>query len=627
MVVYCSFCSCFSQLSSSIINKSTDNIPNSLPSFLWLIRDSLLQLPADVKDPTEYLKKYVLCRSENISPTSEDGVILQLFPSVECRTLPRPSADQKIITSMNEYDNLLEPVFKEELSVLVDYIRKCLKVKSFADNGMMLKKSVEIFVHAVNSNRVLDLEATYFTAAESALFHISKQLIAEYKKEMENSLEGKYPVEELSDDKSLETLQSIHINVASSKIKKFKQKLDHFFPPTSDEEDCAGMDERIKGLLVSIEYKFSERDSIIDGARALYNIFKENNYMASKRQCQEVALEPFRAFQSKQSLFVTNSDFEAALSAVETAYYAQAVGPAKGDVYREKLGDLDSRKKNFAAQPTNLQAVGMGKDMIKLQWVETSYPGAIKHYEVELTHGTNTLTPSVQTETFSNQNSAIITKLTSNTEYTFRVRGISMNDSQSKFSESCTSSTTCSGLARGAAVLGWFALGFIASPAAGLATVPIGGPLSMLGGALAAPVVAAVVAKRAYTKHGPKGDLEDSLLTSDDGILPQDNENQLSPTEDDENQLSPPEGDENQLSPPEENENQLSPPEGDENQLSPPEENENLSPPDENENLSPPEENENLSPLEENLSPPEENENLSPPENADSMQLASYIYC
>ena len=547
------FHSCFSQLSSSINTKSTaeyDNIPNSLPSFLWLIRDSLLQLPAGVEDPTEYLKKCVLRRSENLTPTSEDCIvsaIIRLFPSIECRTLPRPSVDPKIVTSMSENVDLLEPAFKEELSVLVDYIRKGLKVKSFADkqcsDGTILKESVEIFVKAVNSNGGLDLETTYFTAAETALFHFSQQLIAEYKKEMENSLEGKYPVEELSDDRSLETLQSIHVSVAASKVEKFEQKLDHLFPSTSDEEDCAVMDERRKMLMTSlkdgickfsnsIEDGVSQSIPIEDGALLL---FKKKNYIASKRQCQEVALKPFREFRFKQSLFTKDSDFEAAFSAVETAYYARAVGPAKADVFREEKGDLDSRIKTFAAQPTNLQAVGMGKDMIKLQWVETSHPGAIAYHEVQLTHATNA--PRVLDEHFSNQNYAIVTKLKSNTEYMFWVRGISVSGSRSKLSEPCKSSTTSSGLGRGAAVLGWFALGFIASPAAGLATVPIGGPLSMLGGALAAPVVAVVAAKRAYTKHGPKGDLEAPPTTIEpcsDEVSPQNGESQ-----DDESQPPP----------------------------------------------------------------------------------------
>ena len=532
------FLSCFSQLSSSLDTKSTeDNIPNSLPSFLWLIRDFQLQLPADVKDPTEYLKKHVLCRSENLSPTNEDCIVSaidRLFPSVECRTLPRPSADSKIVTSMNENVDLLEPAFKEELSVLEDYIRKSLKVKSFADkqcsDGMILKESVEIFVHAVNSNSGLDLETTYFTAAETALFHFSQQLIAEYKKEMENSLEGKYPVEELSDDRSLETLESIHVRVAATKIEKFEQKLDHLFPSTSDEEDCAAMDERRKMLMTSLEAgicKFPERNVIEDGA---LHLFQRKNYDASKHQCQEVALKTFKEFRPEQ---MKGSNYQNALSDVETAYKAQAIGPAKNDVLKEQLGDLDDRKENFAAQPINLQAVGMGKDKIKLQWVEMSHPGAIIKYQVQLTHGTDA--PHVVFETLSNQNYAIITELKSNTEYIFSVRGISKNGFISKYSEPCTSSTTSSGLARGAAVLGWFALGFAASPAAGLATVPVGGPLSLLGGALAAPVIAGVVAKRAYTKRGPIGNLKALPTTTEtcsEDVSPQDSDNQ-----DDESQL------------------------------------------------------------------------------------------
>ena len=422
---------------------------------------------------------------------------------------------------MSENVDLLEPAFKEELSVLVDYIRKGLKVKSFADkqcsDGMILKESVEIFVRAVNSNSGLDLETTYFAAAETVLLNISQQLIAEYKKEMENSLEGKYPVEELSDDKSLETLQSIHVSIAESKVEKFKQKFDHLFPSTSNEEDCVAMDERRKMLMTSLKdeiCKFSERNVIEDGA---LHLFQKKNYNASKHQCQEVALKTFKEFPLER---MNDNDYQDALSDVQTAYFAQAIGPAKGDVFREQLSNLDERKKIFAAQPINLQAVGMSKDKIKLQWVETSYPGVITNYEVQFKHGTNA--PHV-VETSSNQKCAIVTKLKPNTEYIFQVRGISKTGYLSKFSDPCTSSTTCSGLARGAAVLGWFALGFAASPAAGLVTIPVGGPLSLLGGALAAPVIAGVAAKRAYTQHGPIGNLKADKVSLEN----QDDESQL----------------------------------------------------------------------------------------------------
>ena len=128
-------CSCFSQLSSSLLTDEDeyDSISKNFPHFLWLIRDAQLDLPAGVDSPTAYLKKNVLRRSSNAKPTKEDCVvsaILRLFDPIDCHTLSVPSARPDVLSSIVSNENLLSPEFKAELQDLIDYLKQKLQVKS-----------------------------------------------------------------------------------------------------------------------------------------------------------------------------------------------------------------------------------------------------------------------------------------------------------------------------------------------------------------------------------------------------------------------------------------------------------------------------------------------------------------
>ena len=216
--------SCFSQLSSSLLNDEHeyDSISKNFPDFVWLIRDSQLQLPSGFDSPTAFLKENVLRRSSNAKEvTIEDYVvyaILRLFSSITCLTLPSPSADPSILSSIVEKQDLLNPKFKAELQCLIDYTKQHVRVKSLCGreckNGTMWGELLSKFVDLVNYDDKLALTNTYVAAAESALSKLSTKLVEEYKCEMDKRTDKKFPMEEYSSGSGKEeTLLSIHYSI------------------------------------------------------------------------------------------------------------------------------------------------------------------------------------------------------------------------------------------------------------------------------------------------------------------------------------------------------------------------------------------------------------------------------
>lgn len=78
------------------------------PKFLWLLRDVILDTvdeDGEIISPSEFLKKRVLVRGDEFDETMQDKVgraIHAFFYSVECFTLPPPSAVKEIMNSIEK---------------------------------------------------------------------------------------------------------------------------------------------------------------------------------------------------------------------------------------------------------------------------------------------------------------------------------------------------------------------------------------------------------------------------------------------------------------------------------------------------------------------------------------------
>ena len=518
-----------------------DSIYSNFPDFLWLVRDALELPTRDGQQipPTDYLKKYVLVRSSSRKLTNLDEIvsaILRLFPSLECRTLPRPSADPKIVTNMEEKEDLLEPAFKEELCRFVEHVRSKMRVKKLPNmhcsNGPIWAELLIKHVESVNSDEEVVLGNMYVTAAESALLKLSQRLVASYKKEMEKATRGKFPMEECSENVESvgqseatcpsEALLTIHNRVMEPGIRRFQKEIDSFLPIASSEED-ASVEERKKNLLRSFKEEIcllSENESkelrIVGGA---LHRFVLENHRASRQQCQRLELALFRNVRCMIQDAATKQskvDFSKELTEAERNYYTQAIGPAKDEVYhevRQKLSE-DSRDliHTLPGIPKDLYSTGEDSDKIKLQWTETSHHrDAVDYYQVQKMSGNDNW--KVLPDRF-HATTAIVHNLKSNKEYQFQVRGVGKTGIIGNWSDSHSCSTTVGSVSRGVAAFGTFLGGMVACPVAGLLAAPIFGPVSIVGGVIAAPVAAAVLARNVARKYGPQGELQTPPMES-----------------------------------------------------------------------------------------------------------------
>ena len=512
--------SCFSQLSSSLLTDEHeyDSISQNFPHFLWLIRDAQLDLPAGVDSPTAFLKKHVLCRSSNAKPTKEDWVvnaILHLFDPIDCHTLSPPSARPDVLSSIVDNQHLLNPKFKAELQALIDNIKWKLRVKSLCGkeckNGTMWSELVSEFVDLVNHDDKLDLTRTYVAAAESALYKLSQKLVEEYRCEMQQRTAGKFPMEEHSSDPSVETLLSIHHSVLNHKMHKFVSQVGYLL-------SVGGEDEKKKeaALLsfVNVICKLSDDGDggqrIVDG---VLHQFALENRSASQHQCRDIAMLAFR--DARDVIYATENnrpeaELEDIMTVAEQVYYAQAIGPAKDEIYYQSRRELNESCKEVGdtipGKPVQLYVAYMSKDKIKLRWKGTGCRIGTR-YEVQFAseHDGNE-TWSVFPDRFDIE-CAVVGNLEPSTSYLIQVRGVGSTGRKGQWSQTCECSTTVGAITRGAATAGTFLGGMVAAPAGGSLIFPVVGTI---GGVIAAPVVGAVWATRVFKRLGPQGVLNDS---------------------------------------------------------------------------------------------------------------------
>ena len=519
----CDFlCSCFSQLSSSLLlndEHEYDSISKNFPDFVWLIRDSQLDLPAGVDSPTTFLMENVLRRSANAKKvTTEDCIvnaILRLFSSITCLTLPSPSADPNVLSSIVEKQDLLNPKFKAELQDLIDYTKQHVRVKSLCGreckNGTMWGELVSKFVDLVNHDDQLALTNTYVAAAESALSKLSLKLVEEYKCEMKQRMDGKFPMEEYSSDPSVETLLSIHHSIWYHKQQKFVSQVDYLLSVSSEDEHAVlQKKEAALSSFMNAICKLSDTESgqqVKDGV--LYQFALENRN-ASRHHCRISAKQAFRKV--RDAILATEknkpkADLNDIMTTAEQAYYAQAIGPAKDEIYLQNRQELDESCKEIAetipGKPIQFHLRGMSKNKIKLRWNGTGCRDGTT-YEVQFAYEHDKERWLLLPDRFDRE-CAMIRNLKPNTDFLFQVRGVGSTGRKGQWSETLKCSTTVGAIARGAATVGTFIGGILAAPAGGTVIFPV---LGTIGGAAAAPIVGTLWAKKVYEKLGPQGELQ-----------------------------------------------------------------------------------------------------------------------
>ena len=200
---------CFTQLSTSLLaqrghSMSTDANKKFFPHFLWLLRDVALDVTnkqGDLISPTEFLHTRVLA-SKSGQLTDLGKSLCSLFPSLECHTIPTPAIKPKLIRNIVELQDQLTPAFNTAVDELIQQILQQVVPKNAIDgasvvDGPALAALACAYVDAINIPGALpDLEQGWMAVIKLKVKEHSDQLVSEYKREMEASLQGNLPMEE-----------------------------------------------------------------------------------------------------------------------------------------------------------------------------------------------------------------------------------------------------------------------------------------------------------------------------------------------------------------------------------------------------------------------------------------------
>ena len=511
--VYVSF---LSSLSSSLVTRSSDgqsSLSSYFPHFIWLIRDLALQITdrnGQPIMPTEYLKTQVLVRSRSGKETDQDcviDVINSFFPSIECHTLPRPSVEGSILTSIVTSEDKINHEFTSQFDTFKAlFLRKLVTIMrpdQQCKNGLMMAELLTSYVSLVDSGSKIALQDEYATAVEGFLLNRLEVLTNEYQYEMEQLLNGRYPIEECvlneRDEQHKASLMVIHNRVMESKKCQFERELDTFLPAGSS----SAIKQSLMSRFVDDICRITQHGDVVKFVGGKLYQFVLDNFTASEIFCKGLLLKVFGDITEQiENATITRVPVELSdkILIAERHYYNEAVGPAKYELYAKKRKELDGKCEAVSLiprLPIGLHISGRDKDRVKMQWE------SIDEYTYEVQYMSDSTDWITSPKKY--QHSAIIEKLESRSDYSFRIRAVSETRGHGNWSDVVSTKTTTSLFLRGAATVGTFVGGTMAGPVIALLTIP-GGPLSLMAGLVLAPVGGAFLANKVAKHYGPTGD-------------------------------------------------------------------------------------------------------------------------
>ena len=331
---------------------------------------------------------------------------------------------------------------------------------------------------------------------------------------MDKRTDKKFPMEEYSSvSGEEETLLSIHYSIWHHKQQKFESQVDYLLSVSGEDEHS--VQKKKEAALSSFKNAIcrlsneSGQLQIKDGV--LYQ-FVLKNCNASRKQCRDTATQAFRKVRDAIHATEKNkpkADLNDIMITAEQAYYAQAIGPARDEIYLQTRKELDETSKDIAdtipGKPLQFYLTGMSKNKIKLRWNGTATGCRVgTTYEVQFASKHHNERWTLWPDRFDRER-AMIRNLKPNTDYLFQVRGVGSTGRKGQWSETLKCSTTVGAIARGAATVGTFIGGILAAPAGGTVIFPV---LGTIGGAAAAPIVGTLWAKQVHEKLGPQGELQ-----------------------------------------------------------------------------------------------------------------------
>ena len=377
---------CFSQLATSLLSQCGESITKKafFPNFLWLLRDvHLTMTDREGKElaPTEFLHTRVL--ASNLGKS-----LVNLFPSLECATLPIPSTKRDIIRGIVERQHELKPAFNASVDALIQQILQKVSPKKSVDgtttvDGKVLTALAGGYVEAVNKPGALpDLDQGWQAVVRLQLNECSYKLVRDYEREMKEALEGNLPMEE-------KNLLRIHQQTLNAKKNVLKQEIRCVNPLHSSDENTQLLLDKLEQDIVQWSEQSPDGERKVSGG-VLYQ-FTEKNYLVSKKHCDNLLTRLIKEskVEDKVKEAVKDSlpiDIEEEVSEITRRYHRLALGPAASEVIERGLPELckllDILKK-IPGRPWNVRVIGWGSDRVKLSWDPPVHnPQAVEEYVV-----------------------------------------------------------------------------------------------------------------------------------------------------------------------------------------------------------------------------------------------------
>jgi len=291
-------------------NKQASKLADYFPSFLWLLRDFMLQLEDEQGNPIsskQYLENALAKRSKDASKNEIRDTITSCFPQRDCFALVRPLTDERALRAIDQvpYEQL-RPEFKAQMDALKVKIFKEASVKSINGkplNGEALCMMIQHYVDALNSNKVPTINSAWSSvclANNTKLVQAAHQVY----KEIYGSCKT-LPIQ-------AEELEKLHDTFFTKAKKLFREHV------IGDESSS---------FLAELEEKIQTE----------YRSILNNNKNASITFCKNLLEELFDPIQKNAASLTYPSvgDFSMAVSAMWKQYQSKAKGPGAAEVAAE----------------------------------------------------------------------------------------------------------------------------------------------------------------------------------------------------------------------------------------------------------------------------------------------------
>ena len=339
------------------------------PPFLWLLRDVLIHMPernGRELTPTEFLTTEVLSGDNSDSvKVAVYNTLTRCFPTFECKTLPPPSTDKKVMAKVSTSLEKLDSLFNQGVDELIAFVKANIKAKKVFDaagakcDGPTFAIFVKKINEAVNDPQSIPaLDSTWKLVVESRCRSVQERILSEYC----NSMKYRYdetskggPIEEVADHEleHKKSLMGIHDTLWSELRKHLNDELGPLITLKVTRECSLEMDELEKQLIQTLwetDPSTQARVKKVVGG-ALLPIAEENR-KRSWKFCNQLFADLYTPIREQVQMTegedgYTPDKLAADIKALVQEYDAKSVGPEKWKVRAAMETTIKQNKELF----------------------------------------------------------------------------------------------------------------------------------------------------------------------------------------------------------------------------------------------------------------------------------------